>query len=263
MEGRAAEAPSPPTVLWAGANTYDEPHRQQQLQQERRTLQRLFQTPKRANLLSPALLCEAPPQRVYFGDLLRHHHHDTSLQVLHISGFCLGEYLHLQGGLGEEAWLPHQFAHLISRLPGLQLVFLNGCATKDLLLALLRKDIPAIIATQAEHDRTDHLHLAYRFYQYLLQGDRVKVAFERMRRLQQRSFEAFEVSYDLDSDCFAWCDPSGQRDLTGGLYWQSHHQDMWHWQLCPQPLSEAPAPQPAAACTPKRPLLRRLASFSF
>jgi hypothetical protein len=242
VEGRAAHAPVRPAVLWAGTNTYDQPHLQRQLKQERHTLQRLFQTPDRPDPLAPAWLYEAPQDQIFFGDLLRHHHHDAALRVLHLSGFCLGQYLHLQGGLGEEAWSPQQFAHMISRLPGLQLVFLNGCATKDLLLALLRKDIPAIIATQAETDRTDHLHLAYRFYQSLLRGDSLGVAFRHMQRLQQRPFAAIEVCYDLDDDRFAWCDPSDQPDLAWGLYWQSHHHDMWEWQLCPQTSSDTSAP---------------------
>jgi hypothetical protein len=248
-----------PTLLWAGVNSYGDPDRQRQLRQERRLLECLFQAPPRPDGHQPLLLTEAPQTHVFFGDLLRRFHHDASLQMLHLSGFCLGQYLHLQGGLGEEAWAPAQFAHLISRLPGLQLVFLNGCATPELLHALLRKDIPAILATSADQDRTDHLNLAYRFYQYLLQGQNLQEAILHTQRQQKRPLHVYEVNYHLESDRFTWDDQPSQprQPLPWGLYLQSHHRTLWHWRLRPPRTQDIYRSRSAASQDVAYPLLRR------
>lgn len=249
-----------PLVLWASANSYQERLRQQALAQERRSLQRLFAPAGGHPVPWPGWLMEAPREQVYVFDLLRRHQFDPRVQVLHLSGFSLGRHLHLQGGLGEEALRPAAVGHLLSRLPGLRLIFLNGCATPALLRALLRNDVPAILATQAAYNRTDLLHLAYRFYQQLLAGGSLQAAFRRVQRIHRQGLPCFSVQYDLTQDAFTWQAPPGcQAELANGLYVQAHHPDIWQWRLrdtspATQPLA-SPQPSPAPS---RRPIMARL-----
>jgi hypothetical protein len=228
-------------------------------------LQRLFQPTQVALPTGPSLLVASPQQQVYVFDLLRRHQFDPTIEVLHLSGYSLGRYVHLQGGLGEEALLPETLAHHLSRLPGLRVVFLNGCATHELLLALLRKDIPAIVATQATHQRSEHIHLAYHFYQRLLKGASLRDTMQGVQRSHPQPLPTYPVSYQLQADRFDW--PGQPQDLDSplapGLYLQDHHAKVLDWALLPAPTGQAaPAfphgsPQQLTQAN-RRPFLSRL-----
>lgn len=89
----------------------------------------------------------------------------NDLAVLHYGGHANGSALDLQasGGTNAEAH-GAGLAQLLGSLPGLKLVFLNGCATQGHVEALLASGVPAVVATSAPVEDDIALQFAKAFY---------------------------------------------------------------------------------------------------
>lgn len=223
-------------IILGCANSYQEAKRRTELVRERQGISRLF---RRGPLDHPVEVFEESPHAGQFiFDQLRAQHFRNRDSVLHLTGYSRGEFTHLQGGLGEEAFTAQQVATLASRLPALKLVFLNGCATPELVRHLLRRDIPAVIATQTEHQRMQYSALAYSFYDGLRQGKTIYQAFAPLHRATPEMVDLYPVDYDLYQDEFVVEGRSFQamagQTLPGGLYFQSDRQAELNWHIPPR-----------------------------
>ncbi|MFZ4427989.1 MAG: CHAT domain-containing protein [Saprospiraceae bacterium] len=67
---------------------------------------------------------------------------------------------------------------MLAQQKDLALVFLNGCSTKEQVVSLLRKGIPAVIATSAPVNDTRAKDFAIRFYQALSNGYSIGKSFD-------------------------------------------------------------------------------------
>lgn len=220
-----------PVMLYSSGNSYQDEQRERQLERERLAILRLFRPKRLVPDTWPDVVIADPEEQAYIFDLIRQRRFDPAVQVFHLAGFSMGEHLHLMGGFGEEALQPHGVAQLLSRLPGLHLVILNGCATPPLLNALLRKDIPAIFATQEKHERSDLIDVIYRLYSQLLEGIPLGAAFQQAIEPSHVSLDLYPVRYDLGQDCFIWPGKNGNDTVHGGLYYQADLPGTLTWCL--------------------------------
>ena len=88
----------------------------------------------------------------------------NDLAVLHYGGHANGSALDLQAAGGNAEAHGEGLAQLLGGLPGLKLVFLNGCATQGHVEQLLAQGVPAVIATSAPVEDDIALHFAREFY---------------------------------------------------------------------------------------------------
>ncbi|MEL7339808.1 MAG: hypothetical protein AAGM67_04920, partial [Bacteroidota bacterium] len=203
-----------PVVLLAGANTYQDRIRKQYVIQEKERIARIFNEKGQAEA---EIISEDPSQGVFLFDLFRKYAFDESVKVLHIIGYARGDYLHFEGGLGEEAYDVRSFIRQIEKLPGLEVVFVNGCATNELLEALLLANIPAVMVTQTPHRDRAASQLSQEFYQTIAEGYSVRDAIEKMRLKYGKKFGFYPVVYDFEQDALRW---EGKRGihLQWGVY---------------------------------------------
>ncbi len=232
-----------PAIILGCANSYQEPQRQRILCRERRTIAHILQQSEA--VYPPDLIEEDPETGQFLFDQIRSQQFRWQPAVLHLAGYSEGEYLHFQGGLGEESLQAREVARLVSRLPGLRLVFLNGCATPELLRYLLQLDIPAVLAIRANYNRVEHSPLAFSFYEALSRGHTLRRAFEYLHHATPETVGYHPVSYDLERDDFRtaefWLQDIAETQLPGGLYVQADREAELDWAL---KLHENPQPRP-------------------
>ncbi|MEZ4772986.1 MAG: tetratricopeptide repeat protein [Bacteroidia bacterium] len=221
-----------PVILLASANSYRDGRKSRLLAQERKMITEIFAQESAQTIYE--VIFEEPEKGKFIFDIFRQYTYSPQVNILHLAGFSSGEYLHFEGGFGEEALDPKGFTQLISRLPGLSLVFLNGCATPALLEALLLKDIPAVMVTQVDNNRRNAQDIAHAFYTGIARGLSIRQAVERIRDSYAHKFSFKEVSYDLDQDRLVWegkQTDEARKQVTWGLYVLQENQSRLEWKL--------------------------------
>ncbi|MEZ4825298.1 MAG: tetratricopeptide repeat protein [Bacteroidia bacterium] len=221
-----------PVILLASANSYRDGRKSRLLAQERRMIMDIFAQENAQTIYE--IVSEEPENGRFIFDIFRQHTYDDQINILHIAGFSAGEYLHFEGGFGEEALDPKGFCQLIARLPGLTLVFLNGCATPALLESLLLKDIPAVVVTQVDNNRRNAQDIAHAFYTGIARGLNVTQAVARVRDSYAHKFSMKEVSYDFEKDEISWEGKEEEKDrkqVSWGIYFLPDNQQKLDWKL--------------------------------
>ena len=228
-----------PAILFACANSYDDAKRLKNLVKERDELVALFE--KNIHSTGYQILCERSEEGIYLPDLLKENAFNPTVQVLHISGYSKGKYLNIQGKMGEESISVKTFSEWIGKLPGLQVVFLNGCATEEFLEALIHKDIPAVIVTRAGDDRRELEPIAKTFYKALAAGKSIKESVKAVHAKFPSSFVWKEVKYDFELDSLIWIgkeetyERKFRKRVFSGIYTLPENAARLDWKLPPKP----------------------------
>lgn len=98
--------------------------------------------------------------------------------ILHYAGHANGVALNLEKeGGGNEVGNAGGLAQMMGQQAGLQLVFLNGCATRDQVKLLLGQGVKAVIATSVKINDAMATDFAGDFYQALGSGKSIRGAF--------------------------------------------------------------------------------------
>ena len=109
-------------------------------------------------------------------------HYDNQIAIFHFGGHATGQSLELGNALGGAQHARAQgIAELLGMQEHLQLVFLNGCATKNQVELLLEKGVKAVIATQVEIGDTMATEFSERFYEALGSGKSIRESFQKAR----------------------------------------------------------------------------------
>ncbi|GAB4428587.1 MAG: hypothetical protein OHK0039_47140 [Bacteroidia bacterium] len=235
-----AETADIPVLLFACVNTYRDTVRKKMLQQEQSRLTGLFHSPR--SHTHPEVIDVRPEQGRFLPDQFRRYHLQPIAKVLHLSGYAAGNYLHIEGAWGEERFTPGQFAKQVARLPGLQVLFLNGCATPALIRELLLLDIPAIMAAgRAEVAREDLERSARAFYQQLASGTTLWEAYAAMQAQFPDRWKTQTLAYDLATDQLLEAGQPWQPEvLLPGLYLLHDNLSRLDWQLPQRPAPSLP-----------------------
>jgi hypothetical protein len=107
-------------------------------------------------------------------ELLRRDEHRNELTIFHYAGHANGEQLFFQDSAADANGL----AELISKLPNLKLVFLNGCETLEQIDGLLDLGVKAVLATSRPINDGMAKVLSAAFYEALATGKSLKEAFK-------------------------------------------------------------------------------------
>lgn len=143
---------------------------------------------------------------------------------IHLVGQAKGDRLEVHTGKGTVCLSPTELGEFVSQFPRLECVFLSGCATLALVEELLRRDVPAILATQSQVHSTQNLAVARTFYQRLAEGDSLLDAFSAVKFLHSQTL-SYKIRYDLETDRMVWGRrPEHQQAvLPWGLYYLGEH----------------------------------------
>lgn len=162
---------------------------------------------------------KGPLSTEYYLNLLGDAHYHRRITHLHLVGSAQSDSLMLASEAGDYPLTLDDLAYLVDALPRLSCVFLSGCATRPLVELLLRKDVPAIVATQARDDFRTCNQVAHAFYQYLAHGESLRDTFGLVRR-QFKQLRSYRIYYDVEADQMKGVpfDPSSDA-VPWGLYY--------------------------------------------
>lgn len=215
----------------AGVNRSNEPRRQKAIRQELHTLENTLRTDKSAFGLR--VVPEIPAEGVYLFDHFRQFQYQPEVSVLHLTGYLNGRYFRFDGTLGEDTMDPIGFADVLGRLPGLQVVFLNGCGHREIIEQLLLRDIPAVIALgETGPSRKPIKDVANKFYQNLMQGANVRESWLAVQEEFAGKLVYRKVHYDLESDTLNWKGKNPDHpESDWGLYVLEDNEHHLEWSL--------------------------------
>ncbi|MCB0835096.1 MAG: tetratricopeptide repeat protein [Bacteroidetes bacterium] len=218
-----------PIIILATANDYQDGKRTRLLVKEKKMIHDIFQAESAQTLYY--IVDEDPEKGGFIFDIFRQHYFSPDVSILHISGFSMGETLHFRGGFGEEILTPKEFANQVAKFPNLKLIFLNGCATPQVLDELLAKDIPAVITTQVDFNRKKASDFTHTFYTGIARGLSINQAIERLAEKFPAYFQKNRVTYQLESDDFTWEGKEKSNNLAWGAYLLEGKETEREWKL--------------------------------
>lgn len=151
--------------------------------------------------------------------------------LFHYGGHAEGGGLLLNTASGSTS-MAHAtgLARLLGKIPSLQLVFLNGCSTRDQVQLLLDNGVKAVIATSTPIDDQMAGDFADRFYKNLADGKSIGDAFG-----QARDFVQSKYNYEVQGAThFRSLDLSAietKAELPWGLYLNAGVESVLDWRL--------------------------------
>ncbi len=171
---------------------------------ELRGIQNALSAAVRGNVCETRVLADATSDEVY--DALQEHTLRRSLAVFHYAGHAHDTHLFLDSaGLGEVP-VPirgDSLAVVITHLPSVALVFLNGCATSKQGQAMVAAGVPAVIVTSTSIDDSIACLFAKRFYAGLGSGLTIECAFsEAMSQVEATEHAPRGSARELDLNDF-------------------------------------------------------------
>ncbi|MEM7370587.1 MAG: CHAT domain-containing protein [Bacteroidota bacterium] len=126
-----------------------------------------------------------PPYRIEIADhvslddlIMQFDRHEGRIQAFHYAGHADSLSLMLEEEGKTELAGIEGFARLLGEQHGLQLVFLNGCATEAHAKAIIEAGVPTVVATSTEISDRAAAIFSERFYQRLGDGKTVEKAFK-------------------------------------------------------------------------------------
>ncbi|MEM9983886.1 MAG: hypothetical protein AAF804_02210 [Bacteroidota bacterium] len=183
----------------------------------------------------------------YYLNLLDQFPYYQRITHLHLVGHAGQQRLSIQHGHTSTDLTLDDLGPLVDALPRLRCVFLSGCANTELIDLLLRKDVPAVIATQAFDDGRRSSLVSQSFYQYLSRGESLFDSF-RLIKHQFTEMDEYQVDYDVETDQIDGMPPLVGGNLKWGLYYLKENADQ---------LRHRPARRPVVNFQPNGPRWRR------
>lgn len=158
------------------------------------------------------------------------------IAIFHYGGHANGTALQLEKPGGAELAHAGGLAQLMGSSAGLKLVFLNGCATRDQVKALIDNGVPAVIATSVPIDDTMATEFSEQFYESLAAGKTIGEAFAAASALiASRYGDAKTIGdfrgIEFGEEAAGTVQAPASPELTWGLYTHPDHGDVKRWQL--------------------------------
>lgn len=152
------------------------------------------------------------------------------VHILHYGGHADGQSLQLEKEIGVvQSANVKGIAGLLGTQKELKLVFLNGCATKGQVKALLDGGVQAVIATQVSIRDEKAQQFAAQFYEALATGSTVREAFRKARAFIE-SQEGAPVIKGVEETRGAEFEGVAE-ELPWGLYWRKEGEAVLDWKL--------------------------------
>ena len=119
--------------------------------------------------------------------------HGKQLTIFHFGGHAYGSGLQLHGALGTQKAYTKGLAQVLGELPNLQLVFLNGCATREQVETLFDQGVKAVIATSVAINDNHARIFAQAFYNALANQKNIEAAFNFAKARIETSRKNFTI----------------------------------------------------------------------
>lgn len=164
--------------------------------------------------------------------LINRYHNRVS--ILHYAGHADGQSLQLEQEVGVvQSANVKGIAGLLGTQQELQLVFLNGCATKGQVKALLDSGVKAVIATTVKINDDDAFHFASQFYQALASGSSIQASFQKARAFIETRTEliSFRDVAETRGILMNFDEGGAADEMPWGLYWKPEAAAVLDWKL--------------------------------
>ena len=161
------------------------------------------------------------------------------IAIFHYGGHASGAALNLETASGDnEVAHAGGLAKLIGMAESLQLVFLNGCATRGQVETLLANGVKAVIATAVPIDDTMATEFAEEFYRALASGKTIKQSFDSATALIASRYDNKQPIGEFRG--MSWGDKTDAvaAGVTWGLYLQPEGDTAIAWKLPEQAETE-------------------------
>ncbi len=170
-----------------------------------------------------------------FNQFLRY---DGRVEIFHYAGHASGTHLRLESGAGEtELADAGGLAQLLGKQTGLQLVFLNGCATLDQVELLHKAGVKAVIATSVPINDDMAMEFATKFYESLATSQvSLEKAFEKAKdgiALRYGSEKEIKIHRGIGKRKKS----DTEETLPWGLYINENANPVLDWKLPDRPKS--------------------------
>lgn len=139
------------------------------------------------------------------------------VKVLHLMGHANQDGLSIESEEFESKIAFEEMDQILKQLPRLKLIYLDGCATPELIDFFIKKDVPAVIAT-ITNEREDMYHkTASKFYEYLTGGKNILEAFWRIAQGSEK-LQMVPVTYNVEKDEVE-CPVTKDNNMPEGMYY--------------------------------------------
>ena len=147
----------------------------------------------------------------------------NDLRLFHYGGHAGSEVLILD----QEKARSEGLAQLLGSCKSLQLVFLNGCSTKNQVKGLLDLGIPVVIATRCAIEDTSATQFAIEFYRAMDQRQSIRESFQTAKA---KLLTSQEKSIEFYDDLPVWGETADE-DIPWGLYTSKDAAEALNWKF--------------------------------
>lgn len=152
--------------------------------------------------------------------------------ILHYGGHADGQSLQMEREIGVvQTANVKGIAGLLGTQKQLKLVFLNGCASRGQVSALLDHDVQAVIATRVAIKDSEAQLFATQFYQALGTGSSIREAFQKAKALIETERGVSGIKTVEETRGIKLGGVSGDEEIPWGLYWKPDGEAVLDWTL--------------------------------
>ncbi len=158
--------------------------------------------------------------------------YDNQLAIFHYGGHAGGTHLQLESAdVKNQKAYAGGLAQLLGTQESLQLVFLNGCATKDQVELLLKAGVKAVIATAVPIQDKMATEFAEQFYNALASHTPIQRAFQIAKAFISAKYQKFEEIEIFRDVVFQDMDVAEKQEFPWGLYLNPAAEEVLSWSV--------------------------------
>lgn len=221
-----------PVIFLSCANSYQAGDRLPYLERERRAIYHILKN--KLGRGDCEIVQDSYDSQAFFFDQIQHRKYHNRIAIIHFSGHGDGLSFRLESAWGAEEEVDvNMLAEVLGSLPGLHLVFLNGCGSKPIVERLLKAGIPLVLTTETNMQDDQASLIAEGFYESIANGMSIDEAFAEARELAGYSYGFTRVHYDDINGTLDWeeVEPGNSSDFPWGMYMLEGAEPHLNWRL--------------------------------
>ncbi len=153
--------------------------------------------------------------------------YNQRVAILHYGGHANGQSLQLESEVGVvQTANVKGIAALLGTQKQLKLVFLNGCASRGQVKALLEHGVPSVIATRVAIDDNEAQLFASQFYEALAAGSNIREAFQKAKALIESNRSDSKIK-GMEEAMVILASPGEEEEIPWGLYCKPDENSPW------------------------------------
>lgn len=152
--------------------------------------------------------------------------------ILHYGGHADGQSLQMEREIGVvQTANVKGIAGLLGTQKQLKLVFLNGCASRGQVKALLDQGVPAVIATRVAVKDAEAQLFATQFYEALGTGSTIREAFTKAKGRLETERGIYHIKDIEETRGIKLDGIAEEEEIPWGLYWRSGADAILDWKV--------------------------------